>query len=132
MEIHIPQHPPFVMVDKLLHSDSHTARTAFGIRADNVLVENGSFSAAGMMENIAQTAAAGMGSIAAAAGQPPGPGYIVSVKNLEINALPRVNDELITEITIEARVLDIIVISGKVTCDGITMARCEMKILIPV
>ena len=101
MEIHIPQHPPFVMVDKLLHSDSHTARTAFGIRADNVLVENGSFSAAGMMENIAQTAAAGMGSIAATTGQPPGPGYIVSVKNLVIAALPQVGDYLITEIIID-------------------------------
>ena len=120
------------MVDTLLSSDERTARTAFRIRADNVLVENGFFSAAGLMENIAQTAAAGMGSVAAATGQLPGPGYIASVKNLEINALPRVNDELVTEITIEARVLDIIVISGKVTCNGITMAQCEMKILTSV
>jgi predicted hotdog family 3-hydroxylacyl-ACP dehydratase len=119
------------MVDTLLFSDENTARTAFRIRADNVLVENGSFSAAGMMENIAQTAAAGMGSIAAA-GPPPGPGYIVSVKNLEIAALPQVGDDLITEIIIEARVLDIVVISGKVSCNGITMAQGEMKILIPV
>jgi predicted hotdog family 3-hydroxylacyl-ACP dehydratase len=128
----IPQGPPFVMVDTLLFSDESTSRTAFRIRADNVLMENGAFSAAGLMENIAQTAAAGMGSIGAITGQPPGPGYIASVKNLEINALPLVGDELITEITIEARVLDIIVISGKVTCNGITMARCEMKILVPV
>lgn len=120
------------MVDTLLFSDERTARTTFRIRANNVLVENGAFLAAGLMENIAQTAAAGMGSFGAATGQPPAPGYIVSVKNLEITALPRVNDELITEITIETRVLDIVVISGKVICNGITMAQCEMKILIPV
>src|ERR1700748_1931284 len=110
------------MVDTLLFSDESTARTTFLIRPDNVLVENGAFSAAGLMENIAQTAAAGMGSFAAAtspAGQPVGSGpsgphanagYIVSVKNLEIFALPQVGDQLITEIIIGARVVDIIVI----------------------
>lgn len=122
------------MVDTLLSSGESTARTSFLIRADNVLVENGSFTAAGLMENIAQTAAAGMGSLAAGAGQSAAqpratPGYIVSVKNLEISALPHVGDQLITETTIGARVLDIIVISGIVTCNGMTMARCEMKIL---
>jgi hypothetical protein len=85
-----------------------------------------------LMENIAQTAAAGMGSVAAVTGQPASPGYIVSVKNLDIFALPQVGDDLITEITIGARVLDIIVISGKATCHGITMAQCEMKILTSV
>jgi predicted hotdog family 3-hydroxylacyl-ACP dehydratase len=135
LEIFIPQAPPFVMVDTLLFSDESTARTTFLIRPDNLLVENGAFSAAGLMENIAQTAAAGMGSFAAAtspAGQPANPGYIVSVKNLEIFALPQVGDQLITEINIGARVLDIIVISGKSSCNGITMARCEMKILTSV
>ena len=120
------------MVDTLLFSDEKTARTAFCIQPDNVLVENGAFSAAGLMENIAQTAAAGMGSIAAITGQPVSPGYIVSVKNLEINALPRVGDQLITEITIDARVLDIVVISGTITCKGIVIATGEMKILISV
>ena len=128
----LPQAPPFVMVDTLLFSDEKIARTAFRIQADNVLVENGAFSAAGLMENIAQTAAAGMGSIAAITGQPVSPGYIVSVKNLEINALPRVGDQLITETTIDARVLDIVVISGTITCKGIVIATGEMKILISV
>ena len=43
------------MVDTLLFSDEKIARTAFRIQADNVLVENDAFSAAGLMENIAQT-----------------------------------------------------------------------------
>jgi predicted hotdog family 3-hydroxylacyl-ACP dehydratase len=128
----IPQAPPFVMVDTLLFSDEKTARTDFSIRADNVLVENGAFSAAGLMENIAQTAAAGMGSIAGVTIQPVSPGYIASVKNLEIALLPRVGDLLITAITIEARVLDIVVISGTITCKGIVIATGEMKILISV
>jgi len=132
LETFIPQGPPFVMVDTLLFSDEKTARTTFLIQADNVLVENGAFSAAGLMENIAQTAAAGMGSIAAVTGQPVSPGFIASVKNLEIAVLPRVGDLLITEITIEARVLDIVVISGTITCKGIVIATGEMKILISV
>jgi hypothetical protein len=95
-------------------------------------VENGFFSAGGLMENIAQTAAAGMGRIAAATGQRPSLGYIASVTNLEINALPLVGDDLITEITIEARVLDIVVISGTITCNGILLVTGSMKILTAV
>jgi predicted hotdog family 3-hydroxylacyl-ACP dehydratase len=120
------------MVDTLLFSDEKTARTAFRIQIDNVLVENGAFSAAGLLENMAQTAAAGMGSIADVTGQPVSPGFIASVKNLEIAVLPRVGDLLITEITIEARVLDIVVISGTITCNGIVIATGEMKILTSV
>jgi hypothetical protein len=40
--------------------------------------------------------------------------------------------ELMTEITITARVADIIVISGKTTCRGEVIATGEMKILTSV
>jgi predicted hotdog family 3-hydroxylacyl-ACP dehydratase len=126
----IPQAPPFVMVDRLLYSDEITTRTAFRIPPENVFVENGFFSAAGLMENIAQTVAAGAGFAARLANRAPGAGYIASVKNLEITALPGINDELITEIRIGHRVLDIVVISGRISCNGKAIAQCEMKILI--
>ena len=53
----LPQKFPMVMVDKLLFSDEKTAVSGFTILADNIFCENGFFTQAGMLENIAQTAA---------------------------------------------------------------------------
>jgi predicted hotdog family 3-hydroxylacyl-ACP dehydratase len=125
----LPQGPPFVMVDKLLYSDGHLTCTTFRITPGNPLVEKGRLSAAGLMENIAQTAAAGAGYAARAVNEGVRSGYIISVKDLDIRALPEIEAELMTEITITARVADIIVISGKTTCRGEVIATGEMKIL---
>jgi len=128
----LPQGPPFVMVDKLLYSDGHLTCTSFRITPGNPLVENGRLSAAGLMENIAQTAAAGAGYAARAVNEGVRSGYIISVKDLDIRALPEIEAELMTEITITARVADIIVISGKTTCRGEVIATGELKILTSV
>jgi predicted hotdog family 3-hydroxylacyl-ACP dehydratase len=128
----LPQGPPFVMVDKLVYSDGHLTCTTFRITPGNPLVEKGRLSAAGLMENIAQTAAAGAGYAARAVNEGVRPGYIISVKDLDIRALPEIEAELMTEITITARVADIIVISGKTTCRGEVIATGEMKILTSV
>lgn len=133
------------MVDRLLSSDGRTTRTSFRVPADNPLVENGRFTVAGLMENIAQTAAAGAArnsaksdaagaetaAPAAETGSPTAetrPGFIASVKNFEIFTLPEIGDELLTEITVTTRVADIIVISGRISCKGETIAVAEMKI----
>jgi hypothetical protein len=52
------------MVDELLFSDDNITKTSFTVTADNVFVINGEFSEAGLMENMAQTAAAGSGNMA--------------------------------------------------------------------
>jgi predicted hotdog family 3-hydroxylacyl-ACP dehydratase len=124
----IPQRPPFVMVDKLLSSDENSTQTAFRVNEENVLVVEGKFSEAGLMENIAQTAAARAGYIAMMENKPIAVGYIGAVKNLEIFDLPKINDELVTEVKIENQVFDVTVISGTVRRNDIVMAQCKMNI----
>lgn len=126
----IPQRPPFVMVDKLLNSDAHGTQTTFCVREDNVLVVDGKFSEAGLMENIAQTAAARAGYMAMKENKQVAVGYIVAVKNFEIFDLPQINDELLTEVKIKNQVFDMIVISGTVKRHEKVMAQCEMNIII--
>ena len=126
----VPQRPPFVMIDSLLHYDELVTRTSFRIKADNILVENGQFSEAGLVENIAQTAAARAGYISTTTNQPVQVGYIGSIKNLEVYHLPTVNDELQTEVTLENQIFDVTVVRGKVWCNQVLMAQCEMKIFI--
>lgn len=120
------------MVDGLLDADESGARTTFRVPAENPLVDKGCFTEAGLLENIAQTVAAGAGHTAAGQGRTVTPGYIVSVKDLSVLWLPRTGEELLTEIRVTARLVDIIVISAKVMCRGEIIAACEMKILTSV
>ncbi len=80
----IPQREPFVMIDTLLYADDTIARTAFTVTRDNVFSENDVFAAAGLMENIAQTAAAGAGYKAVKNNDPVPLGYIAVVKIFEV------------------------------------------------
>ena len=118
------------MVDTLLGSDEKSTQTGFLVREDNRLVMDGVFSEAGLMENIAQTAAAGAGYRAMLENKPVTVGYIGSVKNFEVFDLPKINDELVTEVKIEDQVFTIIVISATVKRNNILMAQCEMNIFI--
>jgi len=126
----IPQKPPFIMIDKLLYSNETVTRASFLVKEENIFVETGEFCEAGLMENIAQTAAAGAGYIARLENKPVSAGYIGAVKNLEIKVLPKINDELITEIKIETRVFEFMLISARVCCKGELVAACEMRIFV--
>jgi regulation of enolase protein 1 (concanavalin A-like superfamily) len=124
----IPQKPPFVMVGKLIYLDEISTRSSFLITADNVFVKDNLFQEAGLMENIAQTAALKAGYTAQTENKPVEVGYIGAVSGFEIYDLPKVNDEIITEITVENHIFDITVLSGKVWLHGSLLAQCEMKV----
>jgi predicted hotdog family 3-hydroxylacyl-ACP dehydratase len=128
----VPQRAPFIMVDELLYADDTIARSRFRVGADNVMVDQGRFTPGGLLENIAQTVAAGAGYVAFLENRAVGPGHIVAVSRFAVGSLPGVGDELFTEITIRTRIPDIIVISGRVSCDTVEVATCEMKILTSV
>ncbi len=126
----IPQKPPFVMVDKLIHCDDTSARSIFLITTENILVENGHLSEAGIVENIAQTAAARSGYLIRKENKIAQIGYIGDVKNLEIAELPKINSKIETEIVIKNQIFGITVIAGKMMCGNKILAQCEMKIFI--
>jgi len=126
----IPQRPPFVMIGSLLHFDEILTRTGFTIDEGNIFTANGKFTEPGLVENIAQTAAARAGFVSKLENKPVQVGYIGSVKNLEIYNLPSVNDDLVTEVTMENQVFEVSIIKGKIWCKNVLMAQCEMKIFI--
>ena len=126
----IPQRWPFVMIDELISSNDDVTYTKFLVRPENVLVNDGVLSEAGLVENIAQTAAARAGYMAQQLGKPMQPGFIGAVKNLQIFTLPIVGDTIETEVKIENQIFDVTIIKGTISCKGATTAQCEMKIFI--
>lgn len=127
---YIPQRAPFVMVDEILYCAETITRSKFLVKEDNIFVENGYFKEPGLIENIAQTAAARAGYIAQVENKPVLVGYIGAIKNLEIFFLPKTGDELITDIVIENQIFDVTLIAGKIICNDQLAAHCEMKIFI--
>ncbi len=116
------------MVGRLLYADAVITRSSFVINEDNVFVKDGIFQEAGLMENIAQTAALRAGYMAQLERKPVEAGYIGAVKDFEIFELPKVGDEVVTEITIDNQVFNVTMLTGKVWHDDVLLARCEMKV----
>jgi predicted hotdog family 3-hydroxylacyl-ACP dehydratase len=126
----IPQRAPFVMLDKLLHSDETTTQSTFLIRPDNIFVEEGVLKEPGLVENIAQTVAASAGYQATLENRPVAIGYIGSVKNLEVFFLPKTGEQIVTAITVENQIFNVTMVTGKITCNDKLAAQCQMKIFI--
>ena len=123
----IPQRAPMVMVDKLLWADTETTRSGLRIKAENILTQNGYFSEAGLMENIAQTAALQVGYYYYTQNLPAPPGFIGAIKKVNIYSLPKVGEDIETEITVENEIFGITLISAQVWAGDELLADCKMK-----
>lgn len=126
----IPQKSPMVMIDTIIDVNTQKARTALTITKENVFCEEGFFQAPGLSENIAQTAAAQVGYLSHSTGEAPPVGFIAAIKNLTIEQLPKIGDQLITEIEIEHEVMNFTLINGISKVGDQIMAKCQMKIFI--
>lgn len=126
----IPQRPPFVMVDQLTGCSEKSASGRLFIRESNVLCHNGFLQESGLMECIAQTAAAYTGYHQLSTKKEVARGYIGAVKNLVIHSLPAVNTEIHSEIVVENELLGYTILTGKILRNDEVLAECEMRILL--
>ncbi len=125
----LPQQPPFVMVDKLLHFDPQVTITGLRIEKDNIFVENGIFTPSGLIENIAQTCAARMGYINQFIYKDNVKlGFIGSVRNLEIARCPKAGEVLTTSIKIMEEVFQMTLVEAEVKVGEEIIVTSEMKI----
>ena len=126
----IPQKNPFVMVGELLIAEENKLETNFIINKDNVMVENGEFSTPGLIENIAQTCAAGFGYITKQKGENPQIGFIGSISKLKAHQRPKVGQKINTIIEVVTNFANITLIKGVNYFEGEILVECEMKIVV--
>lgn len=125
----LPQQPPFVMVDKLLWFDKVKTVTSLTVRSDNIFFDNGSLSASGLIENIAQTCAARMGYINLFIAQDNVKlGFIGSIRNLQIIRKPKADEVLVTTIEVMEEVLQMTLVNAKIMSGDNLLVSAEMKI----
>jgi predicted hotdog family 3-hydroxylacyl-ACP dehydratase len=124
----IPQRPPMVMVDRLTEVNGPAAVSVFRLREDTLFVKDGRFQETGLMENMAQTAAAMHGYRARVRGKTVKNGYIGGIKNLVIHDLPAAGETLSTRVVEEHQVMNTSIVRGEVRSGGRLVASCEFKV----
>jgi 3-hydroxyacyl-[acyl-carrier-protein] dehydratase len=126
---HIPQRPPFIMVDNLIRAGEKEAESDFEIQAGNLFVEQGKFSVYGMIENIAQTCVAGLPFIGTQTGTPPKDGYIGAISGLKVHDLPAVNSRLKTTASVKYQFDKMFLVKGECFADDRLLVECELKLV---
>lgn len=127
----LPQQEPFVMIGRLIHFDMSKTTTETVVCADNLFVDDGHFSATGLVENIAQTCAARIGYINKyILKKGIQLGFIGAVRKMDILALPEVGETIVTEIEIVAEVFGMILAKGSVRCGDRLLVKTDIKIAI--
>ncbi len=124
----IPQRPPFVLVDRLVEAtpdEALSVYSVYSVSGQHPLVSCGCLSAAGLMENMAQTAAAHIGAVSEGEVRI---GFIGAVKNMQIYYRPQAGEQITTHIRVVQRVFDISLVEAEVRCGKQVCARCELKI----
>ncbi len=128
----IPQREPIIMVDSFLGIEDGVSVTSFLVREDNIFVDGGVMSECGLMEHVAQSAAARVGSVYVEKGEKVPLGYIGSINNFSLVCHPKVGDTLRTEIRIIQEVMNISLIEAITTAGEREVASCRMKIFLDV
>lgn len=126
----LPQRPPFVLISSMNDYSPTSASTVFTVPENHVLVENGMLSEAGVLENMAQTAAAQLGYTAYLNGVVAPLGFIAAVRNFEVTAFPRAGQNIETKMTYLNIVLNIQVVYTEVFLNEQKIASAELKIFI--
>jgi predicted hotdog family 3-hydroxylacyl-ACP dehydratase len=123
----IPQKAPFVMVDQLFEFSENNIVAGLKIPADNIFVEDGTFTESGLVEHMAQSVALYTGYQYFLKNEPAPTGYIGSVKDVEILELPAAGDELVTQVSVLQEFMGITLVNIVTKRNNVEIARSQMK-----
>lgn len=126
----IPQRDPIVMVDKFGDFEEGGASTALTIESSNIFCQDGHLREPGLIEHIAQSAAAFAGFGTFQENRPPKLGYIGEIKRCHIYELPAVGEKLNTKLMVVAQAGGVTLLHAETHAGGKRVAECQMKIFL--
>ncbi|WP_310992949.1 hypothetical protein [Aequorivita marina] len=123
----IPQKPPFVMVDKLLHFEDNKVVAGLKISEENIFTQHKKFTAPGLIEHMAQTVALYTGYQYFLKKEAAPVGYIGAIKKAEIIELPAAGKELVTTVVVLHDIMGVTLVTVETRCEEKIIASSEMK-----
>lgn len=126
----IPQRAPMVMISRVVAYKAGEIQTELDIDPENIFVTKGQFTESGMLENIAQTAAAMVGMEAREKGLEVPLGFIGGINKIRVTGFAGVSQRILSQVEILQEVFNITLIRGKCFILNELLLECEMKIVI--
>ena len=126
----LPHRSPFIMIDNLIEASTVEFETDFIVQPDNIFMKNDVLQEPALIENIAQTCAAGFGYLNSQSDGNATLGFIGAVPKLELFNLPSVNSKITTKAQVTYQFQNVFLVKGENYCDNTKLLECEMKIVI--
>ena len=123
----IPQRAPIVMVDALLYFDEAKVISGLTIAADNLFTQDDYLSEPGLIEHMAQTVALYTGYHFYIKNLPAPEGYIGAMKSVHIEKLPKIDEQLETEVEILQEIMGVTLVKGVSRLNGEVIMSAQMK-----
>jgi predicted hotdog family 3-hydroxylacyl-ACP dehydratase len=127
VETLIPQRFPFVMVDKLYSYSETGLVSGFIIEENAVFFQNGNFTEGGIIEHMAQSVALHTGYQFYLRNEQAPTGYIGSIKDIEIQKLPKLHEEIRTTVSIIQEFGGITLVDVVTKLNDVEIAKGQMK-----
>ena len=126
----IPQRQPIMMVNEYGYEDDDNCWSLLNINSDNIFLDtNGRIIVEGVLEHIAQTAAAHIGFKHRLKGEEVGLGFIGDIKRCTVTGpMPTTGQSIKTRIKVVSQVNNITMISAEAKCGDTTIVSCRMKL----
>lgn len=126
----IPQRNPIVMVDTFFCADEEGAETGLHVQSGNIFCQGDVLSEPGLIEHVAQSAAAFAGYLPYTKGETPKLGFIGEVKKFKITRLPKIGEFLHTRLKVLGEAAGVTLIAAETISENELLATCQMKIFI--
>jgi predicted hotdog family 3-hydroxylacyl-ACP dehydratase len=126
---YIPQRYPFVMVDNLIEASAKHFITDFKIKQDNIFIEDGFLREFALIENIAQSSAAGIAFASKYDGKTKPEGYLGAITKLKLFELPEVNETVVTVVNLLIQFEHMFLLRGENYCMDRKLMECEIKVV---
>lgn len=128
----LPHRAPMLMADYILELTPEKVITSFEITSDNIFVHNNHFVEAGLIEHSAQTCSSILGQ-SFFKGSDDGTkviGFITNIKKIEIFALPKIGDKIISKASLISQYENICQIFCETFLDDELLIRTEISLFI--
>lgn len=128
----LPHREPMLMADYILELTEEKVVTSFEIREDNIFVHNSEFAEAGLIENLAQTCSSILGQsfFENQEAHTKVIGFITNIKKIEVFALPKVGDGIISKASLISKFENICHIFCEAFHQDKLLIRAEINLFI--
>lgn len=128
----LPQRQPFQFIDDFVFCSENEFRSQFRIKQNELFVVHEELSESALLENMAQTVAAGNTWYQQQHANQHNPtmGFIGAIKKITIQRKPKVNEILQTQVQIIHEIGDARIADAKIFCQDILIASAELTIFV--